>query len=336
MLRQEWREAQAIIGDGTADDYEIAPTTHAAAFREQAPGLAQILESAPVRVAAEDYEAADSAAIEAQGAFKAAASRANLSVLAIAVLGATVMLVALFDAPSTVLLPLGIAGGAAGAYAAYLTQRLKQTQMFQRWMTARAEAEERRREYFGLVARAEPDVAGTEADVPLVLLQLEYFRRYHLDVQIRYYDLRQRSHQREADRTATFAAFAVFLAALFTGIGGVLGSGVRPEWAGLAAFGILGAALTSFATTREAIGQDARNAERYSRTRAALRRLSARLDEVREAVATGNGAVLTEFIAAVDEHLSVEHRQWLNDTESTQASLARLEEALVRPTAERR
>jgi hypothetical protein len=331
MPRQQWREAEEIVGSGADDDEEIAPTTHAATYRERAPILADILESGAVRVAAEDYETANAMAVEAQRAFKVAANRANVSVLAISFLGAAVMFVALFDAPSFALLPLGIAGGAAGAYAAYLTQRLKQTQMFQRWMTARAEAEERRREYFDLVTRASAEGTGDE-QVPLALLQLEYFRRYHLDVQIRYYDRRQRAHQREADRTATFAALAVFLAALFTGIGGVMGSGVRSEWAGLAAFGILGAALTSFATTRESIGQDARNAERYARTRASLRRLSARLDDVRAAVAAGNREALTEFVAAVDEHLSVEHRQWLSDTESTRAGLTRLEETLVRPS----
>jgi hypothetical protein len=297
MVRQHWREAEAIIGSGADDDYEIAPTTHAAAYREAAPQLADILESGPVRVAAEDYERANATAVEAQRAFKVAASRANLSVLAIAALGATVMLLALF---------------------AYLTQRLKQTQMFQRWMSARADAEERRREFFRLVAQVDPQAdSGAAASLPL--LQLEYFRRYHLDVQIRYYDQRQKSHQREADRTATFAAFAVFLAALDS------------AWAGLAAFGILGAALTSFATTREAIGQDARNAERYSRTHAALRRLSARLDDVREAVAGGNYAALAEYLTAVEDHLSVEHRQWLNEAESTRGGLERLDEALLRP-----
>jgi hypothetical protein len=332
MVRQHWREAEAIIGSGADDDYEIAPTTHAEAYREVAPRLADILESGAVRVAAEDYERSNAAAVDAQRAFKVAASRANLSVLAIAALGATVMLLALFEAPSFALLPLGVAGGAAGAYAAYLTQRLKQTQMFQRWMSARADAEERRREYFRLVANIDPAEAGSSEAVSLPLLQLEYFRRYHLDVQIRYYDERQKSHQREADRTATFAAFAVFLAALFTGVGGALGSGLDSEWAGLAAFGILGAALTSFATTREAIGQDARNAERYSRTHAALRRLSARVDDVREAVAAGNYAALAEYLTAVEDHLSVEHRQWLNEAESTRSGLERLEEALVRPS----
>jgi hypothetical protein len=116
---------------------------------------------------------------------------------------------------------------------------------------------------------------------------------------------------------------------------------IQSQWAGLAALGVLGAALTSFATTRESIGQDARNAERYGRTRAALRRLTTRLDDVREAVAQGNAQALEEFVAAVNEQVSVEHRQWLNDGDSTRAGMARLEIALQRsaedaPTEERR
>src|SRR5262249_50527367 len=135
--------------------------------------------------------------------------------------------------------------------------------------------------------------------------------------------------QRESDRTATFGAFAVFLAAMFTGIGGILGSGVSSGWTGLAALGVAGAALTSFATTRESIGQDARNAERYRPTHAALRRPAARLDDVRAAAAAGNTQAMPEFVAAADQPLPVEHRQWLTDADATRDGLSKLDEALT-------
>ena len=328
LAQPDWHEADAIIGAGADDDYRIAPTAPAALYRDRAPAFAAILESAPVRIAAEDYERDDKTAVDAQRGFKRAATRANLSVLIIAMLGVGVLLLALYDAPSFAVLSLGIAGAVTGAYAAFLSQRLRQTRLFERWMSGRADAEERRREYFALMTQTDASATGPDAAL-LPSLRLEYFRRYHLEVQTRYYDQRAQQHQRESDRTATFGAFAVFLAALFTGIGGALGSGVNTAWTGLAALGVLGAALTSFATTRESISQDARNAERYARTHAALRRLAARIDEVRDAVAAGNLQAMTEFVAAADQHLSVEHRQWLSDADSTREGLAKLDEALT-------
>jgi hypothetical protein len=328
MAGQVWREAADIIGAGADDDYQIRPVAQAEVYAERAPALSEILQRNATRIAAEDFERSDAEATRTQTEFKRAANRANVSVLAIAIVAAGLMVLALVDAPALTLLGLGLAGGATGAYAAYLTQRLKQTQMFERWMSARADAEERRREYFDLVTEVERTPSETAGSPPLPLLQFEYFRRYHLDVQIRYYAERQQMHQRQADRTATFAAFAVFLAALFTGVGGAMAGGLGPEWSAVAALGILGAALTSFATTRESIGQDERNAERYARTRTALRHLSGRLDDVREAVSAGNHASLREFVAAVSEQVSVEHRQWLSDTQSTRAGMLRLEEAL--------
>ena len=97
------------MGQETDNDYRIVPTAHAALYRASAAALARILESTEARVSAEEYERADTAAIEAEHDFNRAANRANLAVLAIAILGAGVMVLALFDAPAFTLLPLGIA-----------------------------------------------------------------------------------------------------------------------------------------------------------------------------------------------------------------------------------
>ena len=91
---------------------------------------------------------------------------------------------------------------------------------------------------------------------------------------------------------------------------------------------MFGAALSSYANSREAVSQDRRNAERYARTLTALGGLEARVDEVRNVVAAGNKQVLTEFASAVNEQISLEHRQWLEATEATRAAVAKLDEAL--------
>jgi hypothetical protein len=92
---------------------------------------------------------------------------------------------------------------------------------------------------------------------------------------------------------------------------------------------VFGAALQAFAAAREAINQDRRNAERYDNSAQVLQGLRERLDDVRVGIAAGSPSVLTEYVAAVQDQLSLEHRQWLEGAENMQAAVARLEKALT-------
>jgi hypothetical protein len=49
---------------------------------------------------------------------------------------------------------------------------------------------------------------------------------------------------------------------------------------------------------------------------------------VRDGIAAGSASVLGEYVAAVQDQLSLEHRQWLEGAENMQAAVARLEKAL--------
>jgi hypothetical protein len=109
---------------------------------------------------------------------------------------------------------------------------------------------------------------------------------------------------------------------------GVLGAW-WPEVASIATFAVVGSAISSFASSKEATNQDRRNAERYARTSEALERIESRLDDVREAVAAGSHEALRRFVKAVHEQLSLEHRQWLEGAEAISEDLAALEEALA-------
>ncbi|MDA0301833.1 MAG: hypothetical protein O2822_04840 [Chloroflexi bacterium] len=328
MTTPTWLDAVSVIGSDGSDDYVLTPTGHSTRYETTAPGLVALLRSTAATIAAEEFERADAIALDAQRQFRRVAGQANLVGMLAAWLSAAVLLAALLDAAGPVLLATGIGGSVVGAYGVFLMQRLRQQHLLQRWMTARAEAEEFRHRYFEVVTLTPPqnDVAAGAPSTSM--LQLEYFRRYQLDVQSRYYDIRQRQHQRSSDRTITYAAAAAFTAALSTGLAGLLGAGEGTDWAGLAALGIVGASIATYAGVRESITQDSRNAERYGRTRAALREVHTHLDEVREAVSHGNRAALEEFVAAVHEHLSVEHRQWLTEADATRTGLARLERAL--------
>jgi hypothetical protein len=108
---------------------------------------------------------------------------------------------------------------------------------------------------------------------------------------------------------------------------GVLGA-LRSEWAALGSLAVFGASLQAFAAAREAINQDRRNAERYDNSAQALLGLRERLDDVRLSIAGGSTSVLGEFVGAVQDQLSLEHRQWLEAAENMQAAVARLERAL--------
>jgi len=112
----------------------------------------------------------------------------------------------------------------------------------------------------------------------------------------------------------SFSGWSVAGAAIATGAAGILGASLHVAFASIAAFGAIFTALGSFASMREAVGQDRRNAERYGRTYELLRELDRRLDLVREAVLSFGNAPLLDYVLAINEQLSLEHRQWLGQT----------------------
>jgi hypothetical protein len=57
--------------------------------------------------------------------------------------------------------------------------------------------------------------------------------------------------------------------------------------------------------------------------------LEGRPDEVQNAVSKGNHQALAEFVAAVNDQISLEHGQWLEATEATREAMAKLDEALA-------
>jgi hypothetical protein len=203
--------------------------------------------------------------------------------------------------------------------------RVREGHLVEAWMTERAQAESARLEYFATLVKAE---TAEPSALPLGLLKLEYFRRYQLDVQLAFYDRRGRQHRQSADHTLALGGFAAALAAVASGSAGIAAS-IEAPWAALAAFGVVGTALAAFAATREGVNQDRRNAERYGRTLSALEILRGRLDDVRPGVLAGSQDVLEEYVAAVHEQLSLEHREWLSGAESTRSAIGRMDEALA-------
>lgn len=321
-------DAAGIIGAGSPGDYPLSPIEHAEHLKTSAPKLAALLtRSAPVGLA-QQYADADAEALITERTFKRWVIRANWAVLATATVSALLMAVALLGGTlggltQTTLILLAVIGVTTGGVASMSLFRVKEGRLLEDWMTARARAEAKRLSYFRYIV----SLSEGPLDPELELLKLEYFRRYQLDLQLGYYKARRSGHRNSAERTLSISALSVLVAAVASGAAGVLGA-LSSEWAALGSLAVFGAALQAFAAAREALNQDRRNAERYDNTAQALQGLRERLDDVRRGIAAGSTSVLGEYVGAVQDQLSLEHRQWLEGAENMQAAVARLEKAL--------
>jgi hypothetical protein len=330
--RERIDTVRAVIGTGAPDDFILAPSRHALLFEDAAPELARLLRRAELEVAAQRYEAKDAAALAAQARFRTYAGRARAAVLATG-LGAALVLVAgglaetLGEFFRLLLVPSLLVGTVAGGLASMWIRRIRDGRLLEAWMTRRAEAESERLRYFELVTGAEP------LEEPL--LQLEYFRRYQLDVQRAFYATRGARHQADAERALSRSSLGMAVGGIGTLLAGSLSAIVAPVWATLAGVGLVSQAAGSAAENAEATAQDRRNAERYGRTRDALDQLYALLDRVRLATAADDLKPLHSFVESVHEQLSLEHRQWLEDIAAVSHAVGRLEESLKRYPEER-
>ena len=190
-------------------------------------------------------------------------------------------------------------------------------------------AETMRLEYFRLVATMKSGMGGVSSkdEPPIELLQFEYFRRFQLDVQLAYYAGRGNQHREESSKSVRLGSYAALATMLGSGLGAGFGA-VLPELTFIAVLGVVGAALASLAANREALSQDRRNAERYQRTLFALEEISKDLDRVRRAAAAGESDAVEKFVDAVNDELSLEHRQWLKEIKGASKPVRELKQAL--------
>jgi hypothetical protein len=318
--------AREAIGEGEVDDYVIAPTHHPDQLAEKAPALVKLLRRSEPGTIARLYETKNKEAEHAQLVFRRTANRGNWAVFLTACFSAMLLTIPpLAHSTGTVgWLPalFGSCGILSGALGSMWLFKVRCGHQLERWMTARAAAETQRIRYFEVATTLSGD--GEHSSIPLPLLQLEYFRRYQLEVQRAFYRRRGADHERAADKMLTLSSIAAAMASFATGIAGLLGG----AWVSLAGCAVVATGLSTFASAKEAVNQDRRNMERYRRTLDALESLSGRLDAVRMATALGEREAKDRFVSAVQEQVSLEHRQWLETSESTRASIARLDAAL--------
>lgn len=324
----DWRTACNIIGMAVDRDYVLELEEHCERYRATAPELTAMLERAGAQAVARTYSEFDRDAVEAAARYKTWMFRANLAAFVTSTATAVAMSwsLAATDAPwlQEGLLAyadtlLGVVASFAATMGVISLYILRHGRLLESWMAKRAAAETQRIAYFeDVVKRAAKQPA------PVPLLALEYFRRYQFDVQKAYFSTRARQHERSGHKTVALGAIGAGLAALTSVVGLAPGSAQHT----MGALTVCGAALGAYAIGREQLTQDHRNSERYIRTYANLVELSRKLDDVRDAAVEGRSQAALEFALAVDEHISNEHRQWLEKTEATKGAMARLEEIL--------
>ncbi len=330
MTREEAiRVAQQIVGSGSANDYVIQPTAHAAQLPTDGQALSDLLRKSELAMLASEYERKDREANRNRDIFKTAASRANWAVFLTACFSALLLVAGAQKSPTprilhAALVVFGVGGVVSGGLASMWLFQVREGRLLNGWMNSRGAAEGLRMQYFETLTNAQP--AATASTIPVALLQFEYFRRYQLDVQLAFYDKRAQDHRRDADRMLRLSAAAVALASMSAGIA-VLGL-LNTKWISIAALGAIATALSSFASATEGINQSRRNAESYTKARDALALLQCKLDDIRAAAADGEREPMKQFVAAVHDQLSVEHRQWLDAVQGIQPAIDRLDDTL--------
>ena len=339
-------QAKTAIGTEAPRDWELRPRQAIAALPENAAPLKRILARSDIDEIIDTYHIADAAAGRAQKVYKRLAKWSAASSFLAIVIASGLLLAHSFLVGATANLSLlsGIQGFLL-VLSFLLSITLAHWRPFDRWMRERAKAEHERASLFNRIMRAEETAQPNE--LPVLPLKLEYFRRYQLDVQRKYYRERGGEHARAVSRATALrwlGTIVVGLAALPLAAGmlgtdwsawaGKLG---LPHWASNIDFqqrlfislSTVGAALQGLLAATLLLNQDERNASRYAATAENLEALASRpLEEARAAAAQGDRDAVEAFFSLVQEQISSEHREWVSLRSVVPSlSLARLKQA---------
>lgn len=324
-------KAKSAIGEDMLDDYKITPTDFPDNLEKSAPEISTILKHSSFQEKARRYEQHDVLAISSQTKFKKFSHQTTWTICCAAIAGSLLAGLAAANLKSndlltSILFMLGLISTIGGGFAVYRLHQIKSEKLLERWMAARAKAETERLGYFNALSRHL--IKDYQTDIYLHLLFVCMFKRYQLEVQRLYYNSRSGDHRRSLEKTSIIGAIAALCLALGSGVLGMIGaflSYLLP----FAALGTIGAAISAVASRRENLNQDERNAERYSRTADILSKIAERHDDVLAVVNEGkNPEIIIEYVDAVNDQLSLEHRQWTSDASEMSSALSALEESI--------
>jgi len=311
MSTAEPQSAETIIGNEASDDYMLRPELHGEQLPTEAAPLARLLRSDDVRKVVTRYRRADRNARRYQSIYQTL-GRAAIALQAMAALLGALFIIshqvpgALRPDINSVELVLLTIGTFAGGL-------MRRTNAFQKWNEWRASAEIGRIELFNVVTSGTTNIGAGES--PLLPLQLEYFRRYQLQIQSTYYSSKGASHQRAFERQRDLIVIFALITLVLLGISlaSLFGQSIVLVPNHLSVFfGVAIATLTAAIGNWSLLSQDENNAKRYHATFAnldAIRRDY--LEPARQAASRGDKEGVLSFVAAVNDLVSVEHRQWV-------------------------
>ncbi len=315
---------EAVGEDQPCSDWKLKTQQHIARLGTGSERLAQVLLSAPVQSVMQRYEASDEAAIKAQTSYKSV-----LWTRAAVVIGLAAALAAIFILGNfLVAMLLGAFGGIVLVATLFLKRR-----SFEDWWKNRHEAELRRVRLFDLVFE-DPKQAASQVGTGLDILplQLEYFRRYQLDVQLRYYC--ERAEKLRRGNTGVIRGTLLIFVLSAIGYGAIALIGlvsiweetspnlpVWLEWAAqfdevgmrgympvLLALAVLALAVFAVLTGIRMIGREARLAEEYAKMCERLQKFAAHdLALARAAAADGDAEAVDAFVRKVHALMVKEH-----------------------------
>jgi hypothetical protein len=227
---------------------------------------------------------------------------------------------------SGIVAALGLLGIPVGGYAAMLLFELNAGGLEGDWLKSRARAEQLRNEYFDrLVARAVKSDSATQTTA------FDLVKVHLLQDQLNYFAKRGERHEVEAAHLLRLAAFAVVVVAVASiglAIGGMIGAVGGPWLLALAALGVIGAAVVSFATSQERIGRERERAQRFRNNVDALELVARQVEAVRDAIGKGSAAALVTFTSTINQQLALELGRFLEGGETIRASIAKLNEQI--------
>lgn len=335
------QSAIKAIGDEAPSDWTLTPSEHANSLPPEAGALRRVLERSTLQETVRAFEVSDSEATHARDRYKRLSVWAEvLSIIAI-LLAAFVLVTSANRVPESwnIELPkylsleyvvpwIGAIQGFCLVASFFLLWLVRNRGHYQKWMSARGRAEWNRLKLFKTVSRSTEQVR--DGELPLPPLKLEYFRRYQLDVQRKYYRERGREHERALFRRSVLYGLWIALVVVAALPVIVKLPGLEIEaWLNLAAFDprieypdlsqralialtTIAAGIKAWLTASAHINQDERNAARYFATSENLEWLADRaLDDARTAAAKGEISEVHSYVDIVQEYISAEHREWV-------------------------
>ncbi|KPJ90650.1 MAG: hypothetical protein AMJ53_13185 [Gammaproteobacteria bacterium SG8_11] len=317
-------DAKTAIGEYEPEDWLLDPQQHAARMAPEAGPLQRILQGAAPKVIIEQYEKADAEAGKYQNDYKRIA-RLEIYLSSIAAIIGAIVLYLASEATSTsdiirqgllLVQVLCIAGSVAAKY------QIHSNNSFINWQQSRTAAETARIELFETVCGLRKDSPKETAqgdELPLLPLQLEYFLRYQLRVQLNYYNQRGEQHKKAARQYVTIGSAITFIATVGASLGGMAAD--FGDWVSVAALaGLVAPVLLAAQTSLSRLNQDERNAARYAITHRHLQNYEKKADTIREFANADNVDGVHAYIRSVNELISVEHKEWMEQQMSGTAT----------------